>query len=484
MTPDEFRAAGHRLVDRLADFWADPASLPLTPGDNPAEVWARIGKRPLPENGKDAGAILENAFDVLRDGSLLNGHPRFFGYITAGAAPIGVLSELLAAGFNPNCGGWPLSPIASAIELQTVDWLAELIGYPKPCGGLLCSGGNVANMLGFWAARVAVLGKEVRATGIAKHRLRAYASSATHTWLQKASDLSGIGSDSVVFVETDSEERMSLTALRAAIESDIASGHKPFIVVASGGTVSTGAVDDLAAIRALCDEFKIWMHVDGAYGAFAAALPENIDGIHGLRLADSVALDPHKWLYAPLEAGCVLVRSREHLIDAFSYRPPYYHFEKHDDDDWCNFYELGIQNSRGFRALRVWTALQQAGRNGYIDSIRDDIALTRAMADYAAKIPVIELRSCRLSILTFRFVPQDRMLDAAALNALNERIVSQMQPGGEAFVSNAVLDGDYYLRACVVNFRTRLSDVTSTVDLAVRLGREALSELPSSSPAQ
>lgn len=478
MTPDEFRAAGHRLVDRLADFWADPASLPLTPGDNPAEVWARVGKRPLPENGKEARVILDNTFEVLRDGSLLNGHPRFFGYITAGAAPIGVLSEMLAAGINPNCGGWPLSATASAIELQTIEWIASLIGYPTPCGGLLCSGGNMANMLGFWAARTAVLGKDVQKSGVGALRLRAYAPTATHTWLQKASDLSGIGADNVVFVETDKEERMSISALRAAIERDVSDGYRPFMVVASGGTVSTGAVDDLKAVRAVCDEFGLWMHVDGAYGAFAACLPEDPEGIKGLAVADSVAMDPHKWLYAPLEAGCVLVRSRDQLFDAFSYRPPYYHFEKHDEDDWCNFYELGVQNSRGFRALKVWTALQQAGRAGYVESIRDDIALTRAMADYAESLPEIEVRTCRLSIVTFRFVPSGppNLRTPERLNSLNQAILAEMQSGGKAFVSNAVLDGDYYLRACCVNFRTRLSDVVAAMDLAVETGRRLASQ--------
>ncbi len=480
MSPDEFRDAGHALVDQLADFWADPGSKPLTHGDDPEQVWSLLERRRLPDNGKDPASILHTAFDILQRGSLLNGHPKFFGYITAGAAPIGVLSELLASGFNPNTGGWPLSPVSSAIELQTIQWIAELIGYPTPCGGALCSGGNMANMLGFWAARTAVLGKDVRSQGIANRTLRAYASAATHTWLQKAGDLSGIGSDNVVMIPIDSNERMDIGALKAAIEMDERDGKTPFVVVASGGTVSTGATDDLRAIREICDEHGIWMHVDGAYGAFAACLPENPDDIQALNLADSVALDPHKWLYAPLEAGCVLTRHRQQLMDAFSYRPPYYHFERQDSDDWCNFYELGVQNSRGFRALKVWTALQHAGRNGYVESIRQDIALARAMAGYANVHPEIELRSCRLSIVTFRYLPLGPQ-STDLLNSLNQRILAEMQAGGEAFVSNAVIDGDYLLRACVVNFRTRLSDVIETIDLAVRLGSKIHGQSPAPS---
>lgn len=470
MSPEEFRQAGHALVDQLADFWADPGARKVTPGEDTGLAWGLVGKRPLPENGAEPRAILDNASDILRKGSLLNGHPRFFGYITAGATPIGVLSELLAAGINPNCGGWPLSAVASAIEMQTVDWIADLIDFPRPCGGALCSGGNVANMLGFWVGRVAKLGKEVRTDGTQGRRLRAYAPAGTHTWLQKASDLSGIGSDNVVFVESDREERMSIDALREAVAQDKAAGYEPFLVVASGGTVSTGAVDDLVAVRAVCDEFGLWMHVDGAYGAFAACLPEDPEGIRALRLADSVALDPHKWLYAPLEAGCVLTKSRSLLMDAFSYRPPYYHFEKDEDQDSCNFYELGIQNSRGFRALKVWTAMQQAGRSGYVESIGQDIALARAMAEHAHSHPDIELKSCRLSITTYRFVPEG-VTDQAQINDLNQRILVEMQKGGDVFVSNAVIDGEYLLRACVVNFRTRLADVRRAVDLAAEIGR-------------
>jgi glutamate/tyrosine decarboxylase-like PLP-dependent enzyme len=474
MTPDEFRRVGHEMVDRLADFWDGVRDQPVTHGDDPVRAWGLVGKRALPEQGEPAGDVLSSAFDMLANGSLLNGHPKFFGYITAGAAPIGVLADLLASGINPNCGGWPLSPVASTIEIQTVQWIAELIGYPSDCGGALCSGGNVANMLAFWAAR----GAEPREEGVGNHRLRAYASAATHTWLQKAADLSGIGASNVVNIPIDGDERMSVSALRAAISADVAKGFKPFIVVASGGTVSTGAIDDLAAVRKVCDEFDLWMHVDGAYGAFAACLPENPEGIQGLALADSVALDPHKWLYAPLEAGCVLVRDRAKLFDAFSYRPAYYHFGREDSPDWCNFYEVTIQNSRGFRALKVWAALRQAGRAGYVESIRQDVALTRAMYDYAAAQPEIEVRSCRLSIVTFRYRPERANPNQPEpdLNSLNQRILAELQEGGEAFVSNAVIDGDYLLRACIVNFRTRLSDVQETVDLVVRLGRKLSSE--------
>ena len=488
MSPDEFRRAGHALVDQLAELWETVRERPLTQGDDPGRAWELVGRGPLPEHGTKPEVVLSEAFAALKQGSLFNGHPKFFGYITAGAAPIGVLSDLLAAGINPNCGGWPLSPVASAIELQTVRWIAELIGFPADCGGMLCSGGNVANMLGFWAARA-------NATGAAKGQdLRAYAPAATHTWLQKAADLSGIGAENVVMVPCDEEERMDTKALRDAIVRDKKENKDPFLVVASGGTVSTGAVDDLEEVRRICVEHGLWMHVDGAYGAFAACLPENPENIQAIKLADSIALDPHKWLYAPLEAGCVLTKKRSHLLDAFSYRPPYYHFHREDSPEWCNFYELGIQNSRGFRALKVWAALRQAGRQGYVESIRQDIALAKAMAEHVKTVPELELRSHRLSIVTFRFVPLGGRPEF--LDSLNERILTTMQSGGEAFVSNAVLsplstvhaanvaqsEHAYFLRACVVNFRTQLRDVLETVDLAAKLGREIYAEVGAPAP--
>ncbi|MEX2243551.1 MAG: pyridoxal-dependent decarboxylase, partial [Fimbriimonadaceae bacterium] len=233
----------------------------------------------------------------------------------------------------------------------------------------------------------------------------------------------------------------------------------------------------------------------------AACLPENPEDIQAIKLADSIALDPHKWLYAPLEAGCVLTKKREHLLGAFSYRPPYYHFHREDSPEWCNFYELGVQNSRGFRALKVWAALRQAGRQGYVASIRQDIALAKAMADHVKTVPDLELRSHRLSIVTFRFVPLGGKPEL--LDMINERILATMQRGGEAFVSNAVLsplstvhaanvgpsrqtavqsEHAYYLRACVVNFRTQLRDVLETADLAAKLGREINAEVRAPAP--
>lgn len=481
MDADEFRAIGHKLVDELADFLGGLADCPVARGEDPVAIREVLNAAAsLPNEGLPAGALLERATRLLVDHSLFNGHPRFFGYITAPAAPIGVLGDFLASAINANMGAWVLSPMASEIEGQTVRWISELIGYPRDCGGLLVSGGNVANLVCFWAARAAKVGVEIRETGTAEAgALRVYGSAETHTWIQKAADLSGMGTEAMRWVSTDSDQRMRVDELRRQVEEDLAAGHKPFMVIGTGGSVSTGAIDPLPEIAALCREYDLWFHVDGAYGGFAAAVPESPADLMALSVADSVAVDPHKWLYAPLEAGCALVRDPQHLRDAFSYHPPYYHFGV----EATNYVDFGIQNSRGFRALKVWLALQQVGRAGYVAMMRDDIRLARRIFDLAEAHPDLDAVTHSLSISTFRYVPAElrgREAEAEAtefLNVLNKEIQVRMEAGGEAFVSNAIVDGCYLLRACVVNFRTEMSDVEALVPLIISLGETADGEL-------
>jgi glutamate/tyrosine decarboxylase-like PLP-dependent enzyme len=393
-----------------------------------------------------------------------------------------MLGDLLAAAINPNVGSSALAPMATEIEAQAVRWIAELVGFPAGGDGVLVSGGNMANMVGFWAARAQRVKWDVREHGMraqGARDLRVYGSKGTHTWIQKAADLSGLGAGSIRWVDTDEEGRIDVRALRAQIAADVESGAVPMMVVGTGGSVSTGAVDPLPELRALCDESGIWLHVDGAYGAFAAAADSAPPDLRGLASADSVALDPHKWLYTPLEVGCTLVRDPEALLAAFSYRPEYYHF----DGDARNYFERGIQNSRGFRALKVWLALRHAGRAGYRRMIDEDIALARRFHDIAAGHPELEAFTTGLSITTYRYVPSDlaqRPTDedvSAYLNELNEQVQGRMEKGGRAFVSNAVLDGTYVLRMCIVNFRTTLEDVEALADITAEIGRAADEEL-------
>jgi aromatic-L-amino-acid/L-tryptophan decarboxylase len=482
-----FRAIGHRLVDLLADSLEAVPQGPVTRGESPSEVRQALDLTgPLPETGTDPGALLGRTAHLLFQHSLFNGHPRFFGYITSSPAPIGMLGDFLAAAVNANVGAWPLSPAATEIECQTVRWIAELIGYPAGCGGLLVSGGNMANLVCFLAARTAKASWDVRAQGLGGNStrpMRVYGSAETHTWIQKAADLAGFGTDSIRWIPVDRELRMDVGELQRRIEADRAAGDLPCLVVGTAGSVSTGAVDPLREIAAICKAQDIWFHVDGAYGGFAAAVPDASDDLRALSDADSVAVDPHKWLYAPLEAGCALVRDAEALRAAFSYHPPYYHLEERA----INFVDYGPQNSRGFRALKVWLAIKQAGASGYRTMIKDDIDLARAMADAVNSRPDFELVTQSLSITTFRYVPEDLRAtvgDAATerhLDALNRQVLDRLQRDGDVFVSNAVVGGRYVLRACIVNFHTTRTDVEAVPELVARVGRRLDAALRDSS---
>jgi glutamate/tyrosine decarboxylase-like PLP-dependent enzyme len=490
MDADEFRRAGHALVDSIAEFLESLPSRPVTRGDAPQVIEQLIDAgASLPSEGTDADTLLRETATMLYDHSLFNGHPRFFGYITSSPAPIGMLGDLLAAAVNANVGSWRLGPVATEIEAQTVRWIAELIGFPAGGGGLLVSGGNMANTVPFIAARAAAAGWDIRKGGVAdasSKPLRVYASEETHTWIQKATDMAGIGTNAIRWISTDDDLRMNTAALREAIERDRRAGDQPMMVVGTAGSVSTGAIDPLFDIARICRDAKVWLHVDGAYGALAAGVDGVPADLGGLALADSVAVDPHKWLYSPLEAGCVLVRDRERLRNAFSYHPPYYHFGQ----EATNFVDFGPQNSRGFRALKVWLALRQVGRNGYLRMLGDDIRLSEHLCTLVRDHPELELLTQGLSITTFRYIPQElraRLGEAdteSYLTALNEALLERIQQSGEAFVSNAVIRGRYALRACIVNFNTTLADVDAVPGIVVRLGRETDAELRKSTDAR
>jgi aromatic-L-amino-acid decarboxylase len=481
MTEDQFRALGHDLVDRIAGFLASMRARAVTPAESADQVRAVLGaSRALPEDGAEPGELLERAANLLFDHSLLNGHPRFFGYITSSAAPIGMLGELLAAAVNANVGAWKLSPMATEMEAQVIRWLAQFIGYPTDCGGLLLSGGNMANITCFIAARAAQAGWDIRKQGIAGGpRLVAYASTETHTWMQKAADLTGLGTEAIRWIGVDAQQRIDLAALEVQYRRDIENGYQPFLVVGSAGTVSTGAVDPLPQLEVFCKERNLWFHVDAAYGAFARGVMGAPADLIGLAAADSVAVDPHKWLYAPLEAGCVLVRNAEALRNAFSYHPPYYSF----DTDAVNYYDIGPQNSRGFRALKVWLSLQHAGAAAYREMIRDDIGLARRLYDLAMEHPELEAITHNLSITTMRYVPLELRASVgseqaeAYLNRLNQLLLTYLEKSGEAFASNAQINGKYALRFCIVNFRTSTDDIEDIPQLVARLGGKAHADL-------
>jgi glutamate/tyrosine decarboxylase-like PLP-dependent enzyme len=464
MRANEFRTLGHALIEQIADFYESLPERSLTSASTPEAVRNLIGKGNLPERGEEAGALLEEVAPLLFDHSLHNGHPKFLGYITSSAAPLGALADLLVAAVNANVVKWELSPVASEIESQTIHWVAELIGYEHDCDGLMVSGGNMANFLAFVAARTAKAPWPIRKLGNQgdARLLTVYASTEVHTWIEKAVDVCGLGSGAIREIETDRDGRLQIERLREQLDEDRRNSCQPFLVVGTAGGIRTGAIDPLRELAELCREEDIWFHVDGAYGAPAACLPEAPDDLHSLSLADSVAVDPHKWLYCPIEAACVLTRHKSALQAAFGFRPDYYQFDE-SQASGKNYFELGMQNSRGFRALKVWLALRQAGRDGYRNSIRGDIGLARALFDTVDQHCEFEAHTINLSIVTFRYVPQGLGADdpdaAAYLDQLNEALLQELQSGGKLFLSNAIVSGKFLLRACIVNFRTLQEDI-------------------------
>ena len=382
----------------------------MTHDESPSQVREALGLGgPLPETGTDPASCSSETARLLFDHSLLNGHPRFFGYITAPPAPIGILGDFLAAAVNPNVGAWMLSPAATEIESQTVRWIAELIGYPATAAAACWSA--AATWRTSSASSAARTAKAPAGTcarkesGGERRRLRVYASAETHTWIQKAADLSGLGTAAIRWIPTDDDLRMDVAALRRSIDADAAGRRPPVHRRRHGGLGQhrrdrSAARDRRAVPRAwrVVPRRRRIRRLRGR-GARSARRPAR-----ARRDADSVAVDPHKWLYAPLEAGCALVRDPEALRAAFAYHPPYYHFEERA----TNYVDYGPQNSRGFRALKVWLALQ-ARRRGRLspDDRRRHPAVARDGRGRPQRTPELEFVTQSLSITTFRFVPRD-----------------------------------------------------------------------------
>jgi glutamate/tyrosine decarboxylase-like PLP-dependent enzyme len=502
LSPEEFKHAGHGTINLIADFLEGLPRKKVTSGASPSKIRKILADRPLPSEGEDLHAIIEESANLLFDHSLFNGHPRFWGYITSSAAPVGALADLLASSVNANVGAFALSPMATEIERQTIRWITEMIGYHPDCGGVFVSGGNMANFIGFLAGRKCKIASDIRKEGLPqlnysnaskpwgvyqedgptteeKKKFLIYCPVGTHTWVQKAMDLFGFGTDAIRWVECSDTQQMDVADLRRQIQLDKRFGHRPFMVVGNAGSVGTGVVDDLDAIASICESEGLWFHVDGAYGVPAASLPELKEQFYGLSRADSIALDPHKWLYSPLEAGCILVRHEHHLQDAFSFNPDYYNFDGPEDEKLINFHEFGMQNSRGFRALKVWMSIRQIGRDGYVEMLRKDIALSKALFELVDNTPEVEAVTQHLSITTFRFVPGDNKKAPSDeyLNMLNELLLEHLQTGGEVFLSNAVVKGRYCLRVCIVNFRTRYEDLQALVEVVLREGHALHREL-------
>ena len=474
MDPDAFRRLGHAAVDLVANHLAGIRERPVFRPMAPAERTALLD-RPLPDAGTPPDALLDLVRHQIFSHPMGNGHPRFFGWVNSPPAPVGIVAELLAAALDPSCAGGDHAAIY--VERAAVRWLMELVGFPvEGSMGLLVSGGSMASLTCLAAARhraAAVDGWDVRARGLHGERppLVLYLSEEGHSCLRKAAEVLGLGQDGVRTIPVDAELRMDVAALAAAVARDRAAGRRPFCVAASAGTVNTGAIDPLDELATVCQAEGLWLHVDGAYGAVGAADPALAPRYAGLERADSLALDPHKWLSVPVECGCALVRDGRLLRDAWSLVPSYLRTEEGKGFGGLPWYsEYGFQQTRGFRALKLWMTLQHMGRSGVAELVRRHVSLAARLGAAVDRAPDLERLAAGLSVVCFRYAPARWPGEPAGLDALNKTLVEALQADGRVFLTGTVLRGRFVLRACVLHYETTEADVDALIDVVRETG--------------
>jgi aromatic-L-amino-acid/L-tryptophan decarboxylase len=477
-TADEIRTFGHQVVELIADHLT---TLPERPVFRPVprELIDGFLQEPVPEQGLAPETVLAEFAQRIEPYPFGNGHPRFFGWINSPPDVIGIFAEALAAAMNPSVAGGNHSAVY--VERAVLGWFRDLLGFPADGMGLLVSGSSMANLTGLAVARHTAgqkVGYDVRARGL-QHagdgpRFVVYASQEGHSSIRKAVELLGIGADNLRTIGVDELDRIRLPELEASLRRDRAAGDVPMAVAASAGTTNTGAIDPLAELADLCGEHAVWLHVDGAYGAPAILTERYHAVLASLARADSVALDPHKWLYVPVEAGLVLVRSGAAMRDTFSLVPPYLRtdnsLEGVGGPPW--FSEFGFQQTRGFRALKVWMALKHHGLDGYRALMEHDLAMADSLTAQIQAAPDLELLASGLSVVCFRVAPPALAAQTDALDELNRRVLAAVQLGGQAFVTGTSVRGHFALRACVVNPRTTPEDVALLVRVVRQLGQQ------------
>ena len=468
ISQSEFLRLAEHITRLAADYLEAIDARPIAPATNGAET-LQLFDTPLPEWGSGHEALLA-LNDLLRFSRVQNG--RFFGYVLGSGEPVAALADLLASVLNQNVTAWRSGPAAVTIEQTVVGWLAEAIGCPQ-FRGHLTGGGSSANLMGLAMAREAVApSNETRSSACAA----IYASQETHMSIPKSVALLGIGRDNLRLIPTNAAYGMIPEELEACILRDKKAGKTPVAVVVSAGTVSTGSIDPLRAITEIARRHGAWLHVDGAYGALAAiAHREKFDG---LELADSISLDPHKWLYQPLDCGCLLYRSSEAAQKAFAHTGEYARSLSQDPVEGFCFFEESMELSRRFRALKLWLSLRYHGMSAFRESIANDIKHAHRLAGMIEREPKLELLApVELSAVCFRNRGSGPMTEDE-LNRFNAAVLKSVVQRGRVYLSNAMLRGKFALRACIVNHRTRESDLESVISEVLAVAEEVRKQHP------
>ncbi len=465
VSSEDFRRLAERITELAANYLENLDGQRISPATSGQETLHLFGGG-LPEQGMGEEA-LASLPHILRLSRAQNG--RFFGYVLGSGEPVSAVADLLASVLNQNVTAWRSGPAAVAIEQTVVSWLAQAIGCPD-FHGHLTGGGSSANLMGLAMAREAKAPANEK--GITPG-LVVYASDEVHMSIPKAVALLGIGRENVRRIPADTSLRMIPNELEKHMRQDLAAGKTPVAVVASAGTVSTGAIDPLRDIAEVTHRHGAWFHIDGAYGALAAIAEPN--KFAGLELADSISLDPHKWLYQPLDCGCLLYRSSQAAQKAFSHTGDYARSLSADPVEGFAFFEESLELSRRFRALKVWLSLRYHGLGAFRESIRKDLAQARRLADSIRKEPQLELLApVALSAVCFRHRGASQ-LPGEDLNRFNASLLKRVVERGRVYLSNATLHGQFCLRACIVNHRTTDADIDSVVPEILAAAREVQS---------
>jgi len=469
------RHLGHRMVDDMMDYLEGVRERP---------VWHPIPQadkdillQPLPLEPQPLEGIYSEFLEHILPNPMGNIHPRFWGWVMGNGSATGMLAEMLASAMNPNMGG--ADHIANYVEKQVVDWLREIVGMPEGSSGLLVSGGSVANLVGLTVARTAKAGFDVRKEGLqcGQRCLTVYASVETHSCIKKGVELLGMGSNALRLIPVNDAYQIDLAALKAAVAADRSDGRQPIMVIGNAGTVNTGAIDDLNGLADFCQSEGLWFHVDGAIGGVAASSPNLKQLFKGIERADSVAIDLHKWMYMPFEIGCALVRDPQLHRNAFAETPEYLqHAERGLAGGSLWFSDLGIQLSRGFRALKAWMMIKETGVQKYGRMMEQNVAQVNYLAERVDRETELErVAPVQLNIACFRFNPGG--LSEEQLNALNRELLIRIHESGVAVPSYTTLHGVYALRVANTNHRSRREDFDILVDVTLRLGRQIAAEL-------
>jgi glutamate/tyrosine decarboxylase-like PLP-dependent enzyme len=465
---EQIRQYGENALERMVRYYEELPRRPITRPASAREIRALVSE-PLPEEGSDFREVLDAVERIAVSYSRHNGHPRFFGYVASPGLAAASLGDMLASMLNTNVTSFRSAPAAAEIEHVTIDWMKRIVGFDAGGLGLFVSGGSMANLAALAAARSrAAAGVASSGMQALPRALRLYVSEEGHFSVGKAVALLGIGRANVVEVKTDERLRLDVSDLKARIEGDRAAGLEPFCIVASAGTVGSGACDPLEAIAAVARAYGLWLHVDASYGGFAALAPSARPLLNGMCEADSAALDPHKWLYLPVDCGCVLYRDAAAARAAFSATAEYIRVLNREPDETFAFWDYGPELSRRFRALNVWMLLKHAGARALGEAIEGNLRCTRHFewlvresADFEMLAPV------ELSIFCFRYAPPG----ARDLDALNEAILHALQREGSSYLSNARIRGRFALRGCVLNYRTTERDMEILLEDVRRAAR-------------